>query len=136
MFRVIYKLVLDLNDNDVPAVLVKQALHFFRDLAVPFAHFGKIRGVVRPQLHVLFKEPVRKTAVTAFSVRPRPDAQSHIKPKLPACFDKVPYIIVARKIINAFGFLVIYPEKIRRHERDAARFDLFQLFLPVLFFKP
>lgn len=101
------------------------------DLGIQLSGQRQIAFVVGPDLNGLCEHPVRNAAVANLAVAEGPDAHDEGKTNLLAQIDEMPQIPVTAPVEDALLFFMVIPEHVRRHDVNAARLHLQQLFFPV-----
>ena len=80
-----------------------------------------------------FKQPIGKSAVSRFAMRPRTHAQKHGHIELAADSAELFEVAVARKIKRSLHLLMVDPEQIGGNDLNAALLHFLKLSFPILF---
>ena len=109
-------LILNLDSDHRTAVLIHEACCLLTDLCKKFIHQCQIYRIVCAStqfpLFLFLHQPVRKTAVSALSVRPGADAQPYFQVGLLTAGQKIMQISPAGEIPLSLCLLMVDPEHI------------------------
>ena len=130
-------LIFNLYSDNTAAILVHKACCLLTYLSVKLVHKRKIFVIIftKPKFSSSFHidKPVRKTSVSALSMRPRPDAQPHLHSGSLTAGKKITKASVTFKIPLTLRFLMMNPEHICRNNLYSATLHIVKCTLQFFF---
>ena len=128
--------VLDLHADHRTALRGREFRCLLPDSFDPSVRVPQISGIVAAQPESLClrfaDEPVRQTAISRLSMRPRSDPQETVQPVFFHQCQELPQIAVSCPVFPSLDLLMVQPEQIRRNDLHPAAFHADEIRLPHL----
>ena len=107
--------------------------HFFINFLPETFHQCQVIRIIAAQFISFFQQPVRKTAISCLSMRPRSNTKPHMHLPFLAQFQKPMQIALTCKIKDTFFFLMMNPENIGCYDIHATGSHFPDFFFPFRF---